>query len=81
MSSGYGMLALQCARAMGWQDYRMSEFRRVRIKACYCYGLAVGLLALGSWSYVIFALSCVLGGLFFIFSDSFFLLFAFSGFG
>lgn len=50
---------LQCARAVGWPDYRIPEFRRGRIKACYCYRLAVGLLALGSWTYVIFVLPCL----------------------
>ena len=43
----------------------MPEFKRVRIKACYCSGEDLGLLGLGSWGYVIFALSCVLGGLLF----------------
>ena len=44
------MLGLQFARVMGWQGSGMPECKRVRIKACYCYGENLGLLALGSWS-------------------------------
>ena len=40
----------------------MPEVRRVSVKVCYCYGQNLGLLALRSWGYGIFILSCELCG-------------------
>ena len=77
---------LCCLRAtmcwgLGATRSSMPEVKRVSVKVCYCYGQNLCLLALRSWGYGIFILSCDLCGGFFLWRVPFFSYFAFVGFG